>query len=352
MAQATPAGANSVSANSASENLTSANLTSESFGQSSRAGFVRVTFDHPEGVIAGWHSPGVADEHGKMSHMQVIFAHATGLCAAAYREGLAHLDPAVSVYALDMRGHGRTQLPIDTPCVQPLKNWQVYADDICVVLQTLSARVSAQTSFVLAGHSMGAVSSALAAVKTQRSLQSSVRPISAVCLLEPVAMHQMINRLAGTPAWGPVRRRFSMVVNAAKRRNHWDDVDSVRASYGKKAFFCTWHKACLDGYLLDGLKVERDGVRLACSPAWEAVTFGAQANRFWPAVKTLAPKLCVVRGALAGSTVPGLAAGRFRRMDISVRDVENAGHMFPMTHPADVGASLNRVLQHAAPNKD
>ena len=94
---------------------------------------------------------------GERGGPPLLFCHATGFCASAYRQMLSQLPGHYDVYALDMRGHGRSQLPADPA---PLRSWSVYADDIGQFLDRVQRR-----KWVLAGHSMGAVTIAMAAEK-------------------------------------------------------------------------------------------------------------------------------------------------------------------------------------------
>ncbi|MEM1193059.1 MAG: alpha/beta fold hydrolase [Pseudomonadota bacterium] len=330
--------------------------------RSSTRSFERLTIDHPDGTIAAWRSPAcpVPGQTGQNANTSphLVFAHATGLCAAAYLPILRQLDPRIGVTAVDMRGHGRTQL--HTP--MPLASWQVYADDLAYVVKTVrnepppsgaqitGARAKAKQArgpLYLAGHSMGAVSLTL-------MLARNPHLAARLLLLEPVAMPQWFNRFAGTPAWGPFRRRFYMVVNAQNRRDGWASRAAVRTSYLKKRFFAEWDPDCLAGYLEDGLTAaphtddpERR-IRLSCTPQWEGATFGAQANAFWPAAKRVADRLRVVSAASRYSTVRKGARARFRRLGIDLTVLPGVDHMFPVCEPAHMVDALQTMMNPPA----
>jgi len=314
-----------------------------------RLTFERITLNHHDGTIAGWYSPASpptsprADAQEVDVDVHLIFFHATGLCAAAYRTALASIDRRISVLAVDMRGHGHTRLPARLP----LRSWDIYADDIAHILASRRAAAKPGARFVLAGHSMGAVALALMAAQLVNEPDTR-RALAALCLFEPVAMPQALNRLAGTPLWAPVRKRFSMVVNASKRRHQWADRSEVLASYCAKPFFAKWNRNCLDDYLVDGLTDDESGVHLSCSPQWEAATFGAQANAFWPAMKKIAGLAQVVRGTKPDSTVRAFAAERLKRWAVPVIDLDAEGHMFPMHNPAATASIINTALMDAA----
>ncbi|MEO1149419.1 MAG: alpha/beta fold hydrolase [Pseudomonadota bacterium] len=311
-------------------------------GQTHGRHFDRLTIDHPDGTIAGWQSKAVPAGAGKGTAPHLLFAHATGLCAAAYLPILRQMDLRIGVTAVDMRGHGRTALP--TPL--PLNSWKVYADDLAHVAARLRKNGHGDAPLYLAGHSMGAVSLAMMLARAPAVAER-------LLLLEPVAMPQWFNRLAGTPAWGPFRRRFYMVVNAQNRRDGWENRSAVKASYLKKRFFAGWDAACLAGYLADGL-IEDDGaddgarrIRLACNPQWEGATFGAQANAFWPAVAKLSDRLCVVSASSPSSTVRAGARARFRRLGVPLTVLRDVDHMFPVCAPPLMVDALGDLMKPA-----
>ncbi|HUM69725.1 MAG TPA: alpha/beta fold hydrolase, partial [Chloroflexota bacterium] len=77
----------------------------------------------------------------------IVFIHATGFNARTYRTLLAPLGERFHVLALDMRGHGLTNLPHK---LFSYTSWKRHRDDLIAVLEHFTAPVT------LAGHSMGA----------------------------------------------------------------------------------------------------------------------------------------------------------------------------------------------------
>src|SRR6202012_4510086 len=103
----------------------------------------------------------------------LLFSHATGFNAETYRSLLQPLSDRMHIYAADARGHGFPSLPA-TPGLA--KDWIIYRDDMVRFLDGFDGR-----PMVLAGHSMGATTSVLAALH---------RPalVRALVLIEPVFM--------------------------------------------------------------------------------------------------------------------------------------------------------------------
>jgi len=76
----------------------------------------------------------------------VHFAHATGFNAETYSALLAVVDPAIGLYLMDARGHGRSRASADP---RKLRSWRPYRKDLEAFASTLPQPL------VLAGHSMG-----------------------------------------------------------------------------------------------------------------------------------------------------------------------------------------------------
>lgn len=278
-----------------------------------------------EGHIAGWRFPNEGAP-------RLLFCHANGFCASAYKRMLAPLAAKFDVFAIDLRGHGRTTLPADP---KRLRDWRVYGRDISAVLDHPGMQGGAPWS--LAGHSCGAVSVVLAA-----DGRADVRRLA---LIEPVAPPPAMAMFARTPLWPFLAGRSSLARNAKARRSLWPDRESVTQSYARKALFKTWAAGVLADYLEDGL-VDRAGeVALACAPEWEAASFAAQAHDFWGAMARAPGPARVLAADHPGTTLFAGAAGRLNRLGAAVRMHKGAGHLLPMEAP-DIAAAF--ILESAA----
>lgn len=247
----------------------------------------------------------------------LLYCHATGFCASAYKQMLQILSADFDVYALDMRGHGRTALPADPPA---LRSWDVYAGDVAAFLDREDRR-----DWTLAGHSMGAVTAALAARGRD--------DIRALKLIEPVAPPPVFAFAAKTPLWPLLSRRIPLVAQAARRRAAWPDRAAVAENYAGKALFRNWAEGVLADYLEDGLTQTAEGVRLSCDPAWEAATFAAQANDFWGAVRRAPAPVSVLVADHPTTTAGSGARRRLRRFGAVVTATAAASHLAPLEKP-------------------
>lgn len=269
------------------------------------------------GAVAGlrWPSPGAPP---------LVFLHATGFCASAYRKTLSGLAPRFDVLALDLRGHGRTRLPADPA---RLRDWKPYADDVAAVLDGAGFR----RPVALAGHSCGATVALLAA--------QGRRDVAALALVEPVVAPDRAALLARLPLVGRAVRDHPLARGARARRALFASRAEAAESYRRKPLFAAWAEGVLDDYLADGLVDDDEAVRLACAPGWEAATFSAFANEVWTALAA-APAPVSVLAAAQGSTVGAAARRRLRRRGAVLVEAEGLGHLAPMQDPLRVADFL------------
>ena len=262
----------------------------------------------------------------------LLFLHANGFNAATYGPLLAPLAGARSLVALDMRGHGLSELPADPA---RMTNWNTYADDLVEVLDRIVPEGARPP--VLAGHSMGSVAALLAAVRRPQRVRALV-------LLDPVMMHPWFWLFARTP-WGAARmRRFDLAVGAAKRRAVFSSKEEAVATYRTRKTFASWQPGFLEGYVDGGFVEDPAGVRLACAPAWEAANFATQTQNPWGALRRLRVPVTVLAGSNR-STVYG-GAERIARVvpHARVQTLPDTTHFFPMERPDRVRQVLAETL--------
>ncbi len=269
------------------------------------------------GEVTGW-------RFEKAGAPPLLFLHATGFCASAYRQMLSSLGGAYDIYALDLRGHGRNSLPADPGS---LHSWAVFRDDVRAFLDREDRK-----DWTLAGHSLGAAVALLSA--------EGRRDVAALKLIEPVAMPVWLSRLAKTPVWPVFAARMPLVRQAARRRSEWASREEVAASYGRKALFRDWAPGVLEDYLTDGLAETASGVGLACAPSWEAATFAAQGNDFWNAAAKAPAPVRIFAARQASSTAPAFARRRFQRLGATLTVDNAAGHLAPMQKPQELASFL------------
>ncbi len=259
---------------------------------------------------------------GRRGAAPMIFAHANGFCASAYRQMLTLMSEGYDIFAIDQRGHGRTRLPAD-----PLQryNMRLFGEDLLRVMDKIAAEFDIADDWTLAGHSMGGVASVFAASKTDRA--------AAVRLIEPVVVPERYRFLARLPGYRSQARKFPLVRAALSRRSRWPDRGAVIDSYQTKTLFSTWRAGVIEDYLIDGLKDVEDGVTLACTREWEASNFMAFGHDFWGALKKIRAPIAVLGARHASTTLMGDAASRLRQRGVKVSRADAVTHLIPFEKP-------------------
>jgi lipase len=257
----------------------------------------------------------------------LLFVHATGFHARCWDRVVAGL-PGRHCYAVDMRGHGRSDKP------PPPYAWRSFGEDVAAL-----ARVLGLAGAVGVGHSMGGHSVALAAAREPAAF-------AALLLLDPVIL--------SPERYGVVRSEEHF---AARRRDRWASPDEMVARFADRPPFSRWDPAVLRDYCDHGLlpAPDGDGFVLACPPAIEAAIYAASTARdadIYAEVAALDLPVRVVRSARrpepgavdmgASPTAPDLAS-RFRRgEDIPLPD---RSHFIPMEAPGLVAAFVRELAR-------
>ena len=262
----------------------------------------------------------------------LVFLHATGFNARAYRALLEPLGDKFHVLALDARGHGRTKLKAGT---FGYTSWRRHRDDLIALMERHFTQ-----AVTLAGHSMGGTVALLAAAK---------RPdlVASLALIDPVILPPFAAAAIEAPL-APLLLRyiFPLARNAAKRRARFANRESAVASFTGRGVFKTFTREMIEDYVADGLIEDGHGaMKLACTPEYEAATFSAHRNRPWRAYKKLTRPMVILR-AEKRSTLSAAAIGRIAAMQPQARiaTVEGAGHMLPMERPDRVRAAIETAM--------
>lgn len=284
--------------------------------------FRRVSYDLRDGAMAG-----IAFGDPRRTP-DILFLHATGLNARAYRALLAPLGERLHVVALDFRGHGRSTLK---PGRFAYASWRRHRDDVIALLEKHFDK-----PVTLAGHSMGGTVSLLAAGK---------RPdlVNGLVLVDPVIFPPPVYALMALPGAALLNRAFMPIARkAADRRRRFPNRAAAVKAFTGRGFFKTFPPEMLEDYVADGLVDTPSGqVKLACSPSYEAATFAAQRNDPWGAAKR-APGPIVILRAERRSTFPPSAAQHFGavRPDARLAVVDGSSHALPMERPDRVRAAI------------
>lgn len=241
--------------------------------------------------------------------IDILWSHANGFNAWTYRSFLAPLGERLRIAALDLRGHGATQLPTET---EGRTSWHGLRDDLLALLEALD-----QPPLVLAGHSMGGATSLMAAAEAPER-------VKALGLFDPVIMSPDVIQRANPSEFA----ESPLAVGARRRRAVFDSRKGALAAYLGRGAFRTWPEEMVADYVAGGFRDTDNGqVELACAPAWEASNFTShQHDTAGAFARTRCP--IEVQRAEEGSTCrfePDPDGGRIR-----VEIVPGTTHFLPM----------------------
>ncbi|MDB5439258.1 MAG: alpha/beta hydrolase [Caulobacteraceae bacterium] len=251
--------------------------------------------------------------------VDLVFSHANGFNGRTYLSILAPLAADFRILAIDMRGHGRTTLPTTG---EARSSWNDLQHDLLAMLAAADIRQP-----VLAGHSMGATVSLLAAAEAPGAARELV-------LFEPVIRTDG----SGVPEDSPLAQ------GALKRRSGFASREAAIASYAGRGAFKTWTGHMLADYVEDGFVDLPDGsVTLAATPEWEFLNFTRQGHDSMGALRRIACPVDIFK-AEHNSTC-GLDAEAVADLpQVSLTVCAGVTHFLPMERPDLVEAAIRKAM--------
>jgi pimeloyl-ACP methyl ester carboxylesterase len=254
------------------------------------------------------------------SGAHILLCHATGFCGRAYEPLARFLASQFHVWAVDMPGHGDSDLPAGGDF-----SWQAMVGHVVAAAKAISS----QRLACIFGHSMGGAV-ALQAISDHPDLAA------AAYLYEPI-----ISAPSDRPAPGG---RNPLAEGARRRQSTFASKQAVLWRYASRPPLNALNAASLAAYVDHGFDELPDGtVSLKCSPESEARTFESSLGITTATVAgALARTLCVTGGE-AGSPlvamVPPLVA-QLPNAEMSVHP--HLGHFGPLQGPDAIGAEIAR----------
>ncbi len=246
----------------------------------------------------------------------LVLSHATGFCGMVWRRLAEALSAAYDVYAIDRRGHGRSDKPVETHY-----DLSVFAADMSAFIEAVGLR-----DVYGVGHSGGA---------SELLFSAAERPagISRIFALEAVLPS------AAEGSENP----NEMSVLAKRRRAVWESREAVLERWGSRPPFGDWAADILRDYVEYGFEDQEDGsVRLLCPPELESRMFNEAVELdSWtyiervecPVTFGVATRSEAVFARWAEQAAATIAGGQ-------VYVFEGASHLIPMEMPERVVAQI------------
>ena len=257
------------------------------------------------------------------------WAHATGFHGRLYRPLLDELATDVNVLAWDMRGHGASAGAAN---FSTFRGWETYYRDMTALLDSLDEPVW------LAGHSIGATTSIMAAAR---------RPdkVLGLILAEPVIMDPGQGLRLWLAKLLRQSHRLSLAAGAARRRPVFDSHAAALDNYRGRGGFKTWPEAWLEAYIQHACEPQEDQVQLECAPEWESTTFAHTEHNPWPGIRQLRCPV-IVLAAERGSTFSPAARKRLQILlpEADVNVLGEATHFLPMERRETVRDAILQLV--------
>ena len=242
----------------------------------------------------------------------LVVCHATGFHGRAYGPLATGLVARFRVWAIDFRGHGAATAPVDGNFA-----WAGMRDDLLAVVDALGL----DRPFAV-GHSMGGCAVLMAAL---------ARPtlFTAAYLYEPIVMPP-------GHAIAPGNRLSEM---ARRRRNQFASREEAMMRYASRPGLNVLRADALAAYVRNGFVDDGDdgegGVRLACAPLTEALTFEAEGSLSVTEITGVAMPVVVAAGRCEpppnpAQYAPHVAAALPRG---TLVEHEHLGHFGPLQDP-------------------
>ena len=254
----------------------------------------------------------------------LLFAHATGFHGRVFGPLASHLNDRFRCVALDLRGHGASEMPPGAGLA-----WSGMADDIMAALG--SGRIPLGSLHGI-GHSMGGAALVLAAARRPDVFRS-------LWLFEPV----IVPSDDGLPSGDN-----PMSEGATRRRERFDSLEQAYENYRSKPPLDQLHPDTLRAYVTGGFSSDPDGsVTLRCRPSIEAEVFRhAGASGTWGNVAALAIPVAVVAGRAhevgPGAFAPAIADA-LPRGELIERP--RLGHFGPLEDPDAMAEDVSAWVQ-------
>lgn len=264
--------------------------------------------------------------------VKLVFLHSTGFHALSYRSLLEGLG--VHVLALDLRGHGHSELPIENIS---FSSFRLHAHDVIAYLEQYI-----DGSVILCGHSMGASTAILAA-------EMAPHKVSKVLAFDPVVLPFAARLTMSTRAGRDfMKNKFPIARATGRRRNWFSSQESAFERFKGRGTFKQFPDEALWDYVSGGLiphiKEGEHGFKLACPPHWEQYTYVAQGHNMKKAITKL-PRGSHIQLTNFVKPINWISKMVKKCPHIRIDHFPDADHFFPLINPEISQPALREILE-------
>jgi pimeloyl-ACP methyl ester carboxylesterase len=262
----------------------------------------------------------------------LTFIHANGYPLDVYKTLLTPLLQDYRVAGIELRPFWGKMDPNE------VQDWRIFRDDYLEFLRDDKGKwlkIDAENKVIALGHSIGAMTSLLAAIKCPELFK-------ALILLEPVLFprwYGLLMRLAAPTR--AVRRYHPLIQQTLQRKTNFPGRQAMFANYRKKARFQRITDDILMSYV-EGLSRDLpDGtVTLRYQPEWEAriyETAGITDRFVWRGMNRVKCPVLIIRGEESDTFRRSVFKDMVSRLHhCRGITIDGAGHLAPLEEPARI----------------
>lgn len=257
----------------------------------------------------------------------IHFAHANAYPPGCYQQ---LINPFLDNYRV-LGMHQRPMWPNSNPT--NFRHWHQLADDLITFLEQQNIK-----QVIGAGHSMGGVVSAIAAIK---------RPdlFSKLILIDPVILDRKYALLTTLLPFFLRKKIVPIAKISAKRKDLWDNQQIVFESFRKKRVFKQFSDNALWDFVKAGTKPNGEGqVTLSYPKAWETQIYLTAPFILNKLIKLKIP-IIAVKGEHSNVVTPDIwTSWQNAQPSNHFLEVPNSGHLVPMEYPQEVADFILKCL--------
>jgi pimeloyl-ACP methyl ester carboxylesterase len=262
---------------------------------------------------------------------QVHLLHGNGFCAGTYSPFVKYLIDDLHIFASDVRGHGGS----DLPTINRIRNYDIFADDLkSLIEQTMSPPI------IGLGHSLGAVTTSIAAAKYPRLFSS-------IILLDPSILPRRILWVLAAMKLVGLGGKIPLAKSARHRKKTFQGKkEALRRFTSGRGIFKTWSKEFVEAYLECGL-LEKDPETaiLRCDPELEAQIFESVPLNVWTYAKKISCPVLAIRGEQSDVfTADSAERLKYLISDYELVTIPGAGHFVPMGKPEECARAITEFV--------
>ena len=273
----------------------------------------------------------------------LIFLHANGYPPEAYRTFLEPFLNTYQVSAIYMRPFWPGSNPED------FRDWLGFRDDYLDYLHARkvniqrSGTITKTRKIIGVGHSVGAMSTIMAAIKEPDHFKALV-------LIEPVLFSRLRGIFMRLISPLKLTRRFHpLVKRTLKRKTRFPDLETMYQNYRKKPIFNRLSDVVLKDYV-QGLASRNpdESISLGYSPEWEARIYEISGIADWYVWRNLSRvdlPVLVIRGAITDTLWASTLDQMVNKLPHGKPyTMEGAGHLTPLEEPQLTAGIIREFL--------